>query len=55
MAILLTLLTIVEKLNILINLSSESLRRSPPINIVERSPTPISSSNYCLYTVVGTY
>ena len=41
MAILLILLILAEKLNIYTNLSSESLRRSPLINMVERSPTPI--------------
>jgi len=34
-----------EKPNIRANLSSESLRRSPLINIVERSPAPILLPN----------
>jgi hypothetical protein len=45
MAMLSTLLILAEKPNICINLSSESSRRSPPINIAERSPTPILLPN----------
>ena len=39
------LLILAEKPNIYANLSSKSLRRSPLINIVERSPTPILLPN----------
>ena len=41
MAILSTLLILAEKLNIRVNLSNESSKRLPPINIVEKSPAPI--------------
>ena len=45
MAMLLTLLILAKKLNIPLNLSSKSLRRLPPINMVERSPAPILLPN----------
>ena len=41
MATLLMLLTSVESPKLLVSLNSESLRKSPPIDLVEKSPLPI--------------
>jgi len=45
MAILLTLLVPVESLKLPANSNNESLRKSPPINMGERSPAYISLPN----------
>ena len=40
-----TLFTVAKKTNVYVNLSSKSSKKSPLINIVERSPTPILLPN----------
>ena len=47
-ATLLILLALVESLKLLISLNSKSLKKLPPINLVERSPLPILLLNIAI-------